>query len=88
MNQVSEEKMLALRSFPLSIRLKRLRCLFGYTQKDIAQRLETTQNTVSSWERGKCVPSGKFFERMIELYHLPYDFFVDLDTDDMERNES
>lgn len=88
MNTISEERLLALRSLPLAIRLKRLRCLFGYTQQDIAQQLETTQNQISLWERGKYIPSGKFFERMIELYQLPYDFFVDIDALDYERKDT
>lgn len=38
-------------------RIKEFRMTFGYTQKDLAERLETTQQTIARWESGKSEPN-------------------------------
>lgn len=41
----------------LGMRLQNKRIECGMLQKDIADRMELSQKTISSWERGRTVPS-------------------------------
>lgn len=68
-----------LLKYPLSFRLKRLRCQHCYTQTELAGFLGITQSTVSAWENGTCYPSVMTCEKLSEFYNLPVEFFWDME---------
>lgn len=47
--------------------LKSLRIQNGFTQKDVANKLQVTIPTVSSWERGLSVPSPRYVPQLANL---------------------
>jgi len=50
----------------------------GLTQRDVAEKMGVSTNTVINWENGKTVPSVSMAWRLSELYGIPLDniFFV------------
>ena len=52
--------------FPSQLRL--LRVQRGWTQSDLARRLETTQITISHWEKAASSPTPYFRQRLSELF--------------------
>lgn len=55
--------------------LKQLRVANKMSQKDLANKLDTTVKTVSHWETGYCEPS---ITQIIQLCHV-----LDVSTDDL-----
>ncbi len=51
-----------------NLRLRHERELRGWSQKDVADRLNTNTFTVSRWERGEAVPSPHFRQQLCELF--------------------
>lgn len=50
--------------------MKVLRVMFGLSQRDLANKLELSQNTVYNWERGKVSPSADILEKICGLYDV------------------
>jgi len=53
--------------------LKALRIKAEYTQKDLADKLNTTTTTVSSWENGKRYPDIITLREISQVLHVSYD---------------
>lgn len=77
--KVSSKILDELRSHPLSFRLMQLRAMHGYTQTELAKQIGVAKVTITSWEKSRCIPSVKSIGRLILLYDLPTDFFIDAD---------
>lgn len=45
----------------------------GLTQKDIADRLHSTKNTVINWENGRTVPTKKYRRMLADMMGVSYD---------------
>ena len=53
----------------------------GMTQRDVAEKMGVSTNTVINWENGKTVPSVSMAWRLSELYGIPLDnIFFAADT--------
>lgn len=48
--------------------LRRERLLRGWTQQDVAGRIETDGYTVNRWERGRAIPSPYFRQKLCHLF--------------------
>ena len=46
------------------------------TQKEAAQHLGVTVDTVGNWERGKSFPDALQIRRIEETYHVKYDDLI------------
>ena len=57
----------------LKITLAAARVNAGYTQQEIADKLNVAISTIRNWEKGKTFPTQPAIESMCELYGLPYD---------------
>lgn len=53
------------------ITLEAARVNAGFTQKQVAQRLGITKETISRWEKGKTSPKADMFLCLINLYGVP-----------------
>lgn len=40
----------------------------GFTMRDVAERLNVNENTVSAWERGRSDPRAKQVSEMLKMY--------------------
>lgn len=56
-----------------STRLKVLRTQKGYTQEEIANRLNVSRQAVSRWETGKSVPDIENLALLAEIYSISID---------------
>lgn len=53
----------------------------GLTQRDVAEKMGVSTNTVINWENGKTVPSVSMAWRLSKLYGIPLDnIFFAADT--------
>ena len=53
----------------------------GLSQKDVAQKLGVSRQTVSKWETDETVPDIRQSKRMAVLYHLSLDELINFDLD-------
>ena len=51
--------------------LKTLRKQKGYTQEELAARLNVVRQTVSKWEKGLSVPDAELLLRLAEILEVP-----------------
>lgn len=53
--------------------MKAARINRNMTQEEVAEKLNVTKKTVSSWENGRTLPGLDKIEAICELYGLSYD---------------
>ena len=59
--------------------LKRLRKNAGYTQKELAQRLWLSKNSISYYERATRFPSPDVLVNIAEVFHVTTDYLLGRD---------
>ena len=57
--------------------LKELRTLAGLSQREFAEKLETTQQRVSEWEMNKYEPSLYRIVKILSVLDLTFDELID-----------
>ena len=57
--------------------LKELRMLNEISQREFAEKMQTTQQRVSEWETGKCEPSLYSIVRILRLYDITFEELID-----------
>lgn len=60
----------------VKLTLKAARVNAGFTQKDVAKRLNISNKTVCSWETGATVPNIEQVEGLCDLYNVSYDNLI------------
>ena len=55
---------------------KQLRKSFGYTQSELANKLNLNQTTVGKWENGKAVPDYPTLINLAKLYGVSTDYLL------------
>ena len=85
--KIDEQRLTALKAYPLAYRLQQLRAWNDYTQKEFATLVGTRQATVSMWERGLCIPNYRNLDRIISACCLPDDFFDDIHFEKINPKE-
>lgn len=81
--KIRDERLEELKSYPVSFRIRKLRCLLGITQKEFASKINFSSTSVILWENGKVSPSQLALEKIITSYDLPVDFFLDIEIERM-----
>ena len=49
-------------------RLRKARLKMGYSQEEVARRIDTHRTTIGKYENGECEPSIKVLANLIEIY--------------------
>ena len=57
-------------------RIKELRQARGWTQADLARRLNITRNGVNSWEQGLSVPSPASLVELAKVFSVTTDYLL------------
>ncbi|HEN0128854.1 TPA: helix-turn-helix domain-containing protein [Streptococcus agalactiae] len=66
-------------------RLKKLRLEAGLTQKELANKLNITQQTYAQWESGRSKPRSKTLELFANFFNVSTDYLIgNTDTKDEE----
>ena len=60
----------------MQVTLKAARINTGLTQKEAADRIGVTVDTISNWERAKSFPNALQIRRIEEVYNIPYDNLI------------
>ncbi len=62
-------------------RLKELRKERGLTQKQLAEVLETTDDSIFSWEKGRSQPSIETLQKICNYFNVSADYLIGLKND-------
>ena len=60
----------------LKITLAAARVNAGFTQKQAAEKLNVTRETVNKWENGKASPTADKIDSICNLYRIAYDNLI------------
>ena len=60
----------------VKITLKAARTNAGYTQREAAEKIGVTVDTVGNWERGKSYPDALQIKRIESAYNITYDNLI------------
>ena len=52
----------------LNENIKKLRKIKGFTQEELASKLNVTRQTISKWEKGYSVPDAEILENLAEIF--------------------
>jgi DNA-binding XRE family transcriptional regulator len=63
-----------------SDQLKKLRLEHSYTQKDVAEQLHVSRQTVSSWETGRNTPDLETTKQLAKLYNVTTDTLLSFNS--------
>ena len=69
----------------LPSKLRDLRKKHGLSQKELAEKLMTTQAKVASWENGDSVPDISYIAKLAVLYDVPADYLL---KDDKQEGQT
>lgn len=86
-NPFSEKLLTELKHYPVSFRIRKLRATLGLSQAEFADLIDSKQTTISAWENGRTNPSSVWSERIIRAFHLPIDFFLDLEIQSVKHRK-
>ncbi len=57
----------------------------GWTQQELAEKLQTTPRTIGAWESGASIPRNAMKVKIAEVFGLPKDYFL---LDETETEET
>lgn len=61
-----------------SDRLKELRVGRGFTQTDLAERVETSASQIKRWENGETIPSSEALRKLSTVLEVTSDYLLGL----------
>lgn len=61
--------------------LVELRKIFGFTQLEIAEKLNYSDKAISKWERGESLPDVETLKKIADIYGVTVDFLLTENTD-------
>lgn len=66
----------------ISDKIKELRELHGFSQAQLAKKLDVTRSSVNAWEMGLSTPTTQYVVDMARLFHVSADCLLGIDTTD------
>ena len=60
----------------VSDRIKQLRELAGYSQAQLAKKLDVTRSSVNAWEMGLSTPTTQYVVAIAKLFHVSTDYVL------------
>ncbi|MCI8476411.1 MAG: helix-turn-helix transcriptional regulator [Clostridia bacterium] len=62
-----------------AIKLKEIRTEKGYTQKQLAEAIKTTDDSIYSWEKGRSQPSIEMLRALSKFFEVSTDYLLGLE---------
>lgn len=62
-------------------KLKELRKESGKTQKELAKLLNTTDDSIYSWEKGRSQPSIEMIRKLCKIFDVTADYLIGLEDE-------
>ncbi len=63
-------------------KIKNLRERAGFSQSQLAKKLDVTRSSVNSWEMGLSTPTTQYIVALAKLFHVSSDYILDIDASD------
>ena len=63
----------------LSERIRELREKAGYSQAQLAKKLDVTRSSVNAWEMGLSAPTTPYVVAMAKLFHVSADYLLGIE---------
>ena len=60
-------------------RIKSLREDAGYSQSELARKLDVTRSSVNAWEQGLSIPTTHYIVELAKLFHVSADYLLGLE---------
>ena len=64
----------------LGLRINELRIAMGWSQVQLAEKLNVSKQTVSNWENENIQPSIDMLVKLAKLFHVSTDYLLGLDA--------
>ncbi len=64
----------------LSEMIKNLRGDAGYSQSQLAKKLDVTRSSVNAWEMGLSTPTTHYVVALAKLFHVSTDYLLGIDN--------
>ena len=61
-------------------KIKELREIAGYSQAQLAKKLDVTRSSVNAWEMGLSTPTTQYIVALAKLFHVSSDYLLGLDS--------
>lgn len=65
----------------LSERIRELREKSGYSQAQLAKKLDVTRSSVNAWEMGLSAPTTPYVVAMAKLFHISADYLLGIESE-------
>ena len=65
----------------ISNKIKELREQAGFSQSQLAKRLDVTRSSVNAWEMGLSAPTTQYIVALAKLFHVSADYILGLETE-------
>ena len=62
-----------------AIKIKEIRTEKGYTQKQLAEAIKTTDDSIYSWEKGRSQPSIEMLRALSKFFEVSTDYLLGLE---------
>ena len=62
-------------------KIKELRESAGYSQSQLAKKLDVTRSSVNAWEMGLSTPTTQYIVALAKLFHVSADYLLGMKTD-------
>lgn len=65
----------------ISDKIRQLREKVGYSQAQLAKKLDVTRSSVNAWEMGLSTPTTQYIVALAKLFHVSADYMLDIESD-------
>lgn len=64
----------------ISERIRQLRERVGFSQSQLAKKLDVTRSSVNAWEMGISAPTTQYVVAMAKLFHVSTDYLLGMES--------
>lgn len=65
----------------ISNKIRQLREQAGYSQAQLAKKLDVTRSSVNAWEMGLSTPTTQYIVALTKLFHVSADYILGTEAD-------
>ena len=65
----------------ISDKIRELREQAGYSQSQLAKKLDVTRSSVNAWEMGLSTPTTQYIVALTKLFHVSADYILGIEAD-------
>ena len=65
----------------ISDKIKELREQAGYSQSQLAKKLDVTRSSINAWEMGLSAPTTQYIVALSKLFHVSTDYILGMESE-------